>query len=65
MPKTESIAELRKQVEREIADHPNWCGPNCKVGNTFLPDAYREARLVYGVSAKALQDDYDSCHIFR
>lgn len=63
--KSETIEELRKRVEEEIKDHPKWCGPNCKPGNTFLPDAYREARLVHGYSAKTVQDDYDLCHIFR
>ncbi len=57
--------QLLKEVEQEIKDHPKWCSPGCKVGDTFLPEAYREARLVHGYSTKTVQNDYDLCHIFR
>lgn len=53
--------ELLKVINAEIADHDEWCGPNCQ---TFLPQVYRDRRL-RGDSAKSLQGDYDSCHIFR
>jgi len=53
--------ELRKIVEQEIKDHHIWCGPKCQ---TFLPSAYRQARL-NGATAKSVQGDYDSCHVFR
>ncbi len=57
--------KLLDEVEQEIKDYPKWCSLGCKVGDTFLPEAYREARLVHGYSAKTLQNDYDLCHIFR
>jgi len=57
--------KLLGEVEQEIKDHPKWCSPKCKPGNTFLPETYREARLVHGYSAKTVQHDYDLCHIFR
>lgn len=65
MTEQESLEKLRAKVESEIKDHPKWCHRDCRPGNTFLPDAYREARLVHGYSAKTVQDDYDLCHIYR
>lgn len=53
--------DLLERIDKEIKDHPNWCGPNC---DTFLKQVYRDRRLK-GDSAKSLQNDYDSCHIFR
>lgn len=57
-------AEVRHEhaaaVEREIADHPNWCSPRCRM---FHPQAYREKRQRY--NAATVQGDYDLCHVFR
>ncbi|MBI2635061.1 MAG: hypothetical protein HYW79_00775 [Parcubacteria group bacterium] len=57
-----TVQELRKAVEKEIKDHKNWCSPRC---DTFLPQAYREARLISGYSATRVKKDYDMCHVFR
>jgi hypothetical protein len=67
MSKPENVTpeQLRRTVEKEIRDHPKWCHPKCKHGDTFLPEAYREARLVHGYGAKIVQHDYDLCHISR
>lgn len=51
----------RQQVEHEIREHSKWCGPDCQ---TFLPQVYRDKRY-RGRKAEQLQNDYDSCHIFR
>ena len=56
------IKELRAAVEEEIKNHQEWCSPECQ---TFLPDAYRKARIVYGDSAEKVQRDYDLCHVWR
>lgn len=56
------LLTLRQQVEVEIVDHDNWCGPNCQ---TFLPEAYRHHRLIDGDTAEEVQGNYDLCHIFR
>lgn len=57
---------LRKKVDEEIKNHgKTWCHPNCKPGDTFLPEAYIKARMIHGYSAKTVQGDYDLCHIFR
>lgn len=57
-----SQGRLRSQVELEIKAHSQWCSPRCQ---TFLPQAYREARLINGYSRQVVQKDYDLCHIFR
>lgn len=62
VPRTEPYADLREQVEQEIRDHDRWCGGS---DSTFLPDAYRHARLVRGYSKEQVQSNYDLCHIFR
>jgi hypothetical protein len=50
------------QIDDEIENHgKTWCSSDCQ---TFLPDAYREARLD-GETAKQVQGDYDSCHVWR
>lgn len=50
----------RSNIAQEIKDHPKWCSKDCR---TFLPEEYREARK--RSSAKEVQDNYDSCHIWR
>ena len=57
----ETLKPLKEKIEQEIENHPNWCSPRCQ---TFLPNAYREARL-RGTSAEQVQEDYDLCHMFR
>jgi hypothetical protein len=52
---------LRREIQKEIDQHSKWCGPNCQ---TFLPPVYMKGRL-NGMSAASLQENYDSCHIFR
>lgn len=59
---SQSGEKLRKLVEKEIKNHLRWCSPSCQ---TFLPQAYREARLASGYSAETVQEDYDLCHAFR
>ncbi len=59
---TDTLDDLRNKVEEEIKEHPSWCGKDCQ---TFLPDAYREARIQNGYSAETVQRDYDLCHIWR
>lgn len=54
--------KLLQAVEKEINNHSKWCSPNC---NTFLPQEYREKRIVSGYDAKTVQNNYDFCHIFR
>lgn len=54
--------QLRKQVEQEIRNHPIWCSHDC---GTFSPEAYRRARMIDGISAERVQDNYDLCHMFR
>jgi hypothetical protein len=56
------LSLLKKQVELEIKNHSKWCGPNCQ---TFLPEVYRQRRIMNDATAESLQNDYDSCHIFR
>jgi hypothetical protein len=52
---------LRMDIEREILAHgKTWCTWICK---SFLPNAYRDARLRYGPDE--VQRDYDMCHIWR
>jgi hypothetical protein len=61
-PTNDRARELDKDVRREISDHFKWCSPEC---DTFLPEAYRRARIALGCSAEEVQNDYDLCHIFR
>jgi len=55
------------EVKQEIRDHgKTWC-KGCVQDDgysTFLPSVYEEKRKK-GESKESLQDDYDSCHIFR
>ncbi len=51
---------ITDEVEQEIKEHAQWCHERCE---TFLPDAYREARERH--SAHSVQRDYDMCHIWR
>jgi|GEM_PF-5288051 len=53
---------MEEQVKQEILDHAKWCSPNCLI---FIPESYREARLVAGRAAEDVQRDYDSCHMWR
>ena len=58
MPKKQ-LSE-NEQVNIEIKDHgKTWCSNDCQ---TFLPDEYRRARR--NRSAKQIQSDYDSCHVW-
>ncbi|MDO8676263.1 MAG: hypothetical protein Q7K16_01280 [Candidatus Azambacteria bacterium] len=59
---SKGVQELREAVEKEIKNHLIWCSPRC---DTFLPQAYREERMIRGHSAASVQKDYDMCHAFR
>lgn len=59
----EALESLKEQIEQEIKDHQRWCSPNCE---TFLPHAYREARLDHPeLGPEHVQNDHDLCHIWR
>lgn len=52
-------------IQNEIDAHgKTWCHPDCEPYNTFIPEAYRDARLS-GCTAENAQQDYDGCHMFR
>jgi len=52
---------FNEKVNKEVAAHKEWCSPKC---SAFLPDVYRQCRQD-GFSAKEIQKNYDSCHIWR
>ena len=51
----------RIEVEQEIENHgKTWCSPDC---TSLLEREYRRQRLISGLPAEQVQEDFDCCHI--